>query len=155
STAPGSARSSARWMPRLSPAGMPTVTAGPANGSPTSKRTSRTRCRRPAASCSVATPSSTSRAARKLLERVLDQGSRVGDVLPDHLRDRPRLARPHGLRDRDVLAGRGERGDVAAHEDDPVAVGPFPEPVERLDQQVVARTSVDRAVTGAVAAQLL
>src|SRR2546428_13861196 len=66
--APASARSRARWMPRLSPAGMATVSAGPANPSPTSRRLDRINPRRWLASWSVGTPRAISSAARTLSE---------------------------------------------------------------------------------------
>src|SRR2546425_1212110 len=83
--APASARSRARWMPRLSPAGMATVSAGPANPSPTSRRIDRINPRRWLASWSVGTPRAISSAAptrsEPLGELLVFDGRLVGVLL--------------------------------------------------------------------------
>src|SRR5256885_81529 len=98
-------------MPRLSPAGIATVSAGPANGGPVRIRTLASTPRRPAASCSVATPVATRRRARSASDAIGELGDEpVGglDVPVREARNLARRARPQRGRDLDVLLRRGE-----------------------------------------------
>src|SRR4029077_20476284 len=117
-------------MPRLSPAGMATVSAGPANPSPTSSRMDLINPRRWFASCSVGTPSAISSAARSMSEplgELFDQPLRLLHVSVDEIGHARRVPAKQRRGDLAMLLFRGALLDAVLQDDQPVPVGPVPE----------------------------
>src|SRR5690242_20262224 len=141
-------------MPRLSPAGMATVIAGPAKAGPASRRTPHARPRRPSASWMVATPKAirVRAVSAELAEdgMLLHQLERRLDMRTHAVGGEPDVACADGGSDLAMLAL--DLALLALHLDDDqtVPIGPVPQPIEDLDQRRVARRAVDGLVELAI-----